>query len=220
MAADGGTAQAAVVDVGASASVSEAAAASAGSGVRRLRADAALNRARILEAAEAVFAAQGVSAPIDDVAERAGVGVGTLYRHFATKEALFEAIVLARLEELQRVANASLEDGDPGETFYAFLREFARTVTTKHDLVDALSAAGIDIKSQCAGAMRTLQDDVDRMLVRAVDAGVVRDGVGTQEIIGLVVGVCQGADRSALDAESRERMLAVVFDGLHPQTAS
>ncbi len=206
MDAGGGTTGAVTVDVTVPASV----------GARRLRADAALNRARILEAAEEVFAAQGVSAPIDDVAERAGVGVGTLYRHFATKEALFEAIVLARLEELQRVAADALEDGDPGETFYAFLREFARTVTTKHDLVDALSAAGIDIKSQCAGAMRTLQDDVDRMLVRAVDACAVRGGVGTQEIMGLVVGVCQAADRSALDATSRERMLDVVFDGLHP----
>ena len=64
---------------------------------RPLRADAARNRARILEAAEVVFAAQGIEAPVDDIAEKAGVGVGTLYRHFPTKEKLCEAILLDRL---------------------------------------------------------------------------------------------------------------------------
>ena len=65
-----------------------------------MRADAVKNRARILQAAEEVFAANGISAPIDMVAEQAGVGVGTVYRHFPTKEALFEAIVLTGLQEL------------------------------------------------------------------------------------------------------------------------
>ena len=69
-------------------------------GARPMRADAVKNRQRILEAAEEIFATEGVSVPIDAVAERAGVGVGTLYRHFPTKEALFEAIVMARLEYL------------------------------------------------------------------------------------------------------------------------
>ena len=71
---------------------------------RPMRADAVKNRQRILEAAEAIFATEGLSVPIDTVAERAGVGVGTLYRHFPTKEALFEAIVMARLEFLLEIA--------------------------------------------------------------------------------------------------------------------
>src|SRR5450755_395015 len=71
-----------------------------GTASRPMRADAVKNRQRILEAAETTFASLGLSVPIDTVAERAGVGVGTLYRHFPTKEALFEAIVMTRLEEL------------------------------------------------------------------------------------------------------------------------
>ena len=73
-----------------------------------LRADAVRNRARILEAAEAVFAAEGIEAPVDDIAEKAGVGVGTLYRHFPTKEKLCEAILLDRLATLTVDARARL----------------------------------------------------------------------------------------------------------------
>jgi AcrR family transcriptional regulator len=180
---------------------------------RPMRADAVKNRARILEAAEEVFAAQGISAPIDLVAERAGVGVGTLYRHFPTKEALFEAIVLTGLQEL--VAAAAPSDGDDaGESFYAFLRTFASKVSMKHDLVDALGAAGIDIKSQCASTAGDLESRVDRMLRRAEAAGAVRDGVTTKEVISLVIGVCQAAEQSAPEGASRDRMVDILCDGL------
>jgi len=187
---------------------------------RPMRADAVKNRARILEAAEEVFAAHGISAPIDMVAEQAGVGVGTLYRHFPTKEALFEAIVLTGLQELAVAATAPADDHDAGEAFYAFVRAFATKASMKHDLVDALSAAGIDIKSQCAMTVVDLEAGLDRMLRSAEDAGAVRKGVTTQEVIGLVVGVCKAADLSSAEAASRDRMVDIVCDGLRlPSTA-
>jgi AcrR family transcriptional regulator len=179
-----------------------------------MRADAVKNRARILEAAEEVFAAHGISAPIDMVAEQAGVGVGTLYRHFPTKEALFEAIVMTGLQELAAVATAPADDDDAGEALYAFLRTFAGKVSMKHDLVDALGEAGIDIKSQCATTFADLEAGVDGMLRRAEDAGCVRQGVTTQEVIGLVVGVCKAADLSSAEDASRDRMVDIVCDGL------
>ena len=83
-----------------------------------MRADAVKNRARILEAAEEIFATEGVSVPIDTVAERAGLGVGTLYRHFPTKEALFEAIVVDRLESLLEMARRQSVDPDPGAALF------------------------------------------------------------------------------------------------------
>ena len=181
---------------------------------RPMRADAVKNRARILEAAEEVFSANGISAPIDMVAEQAGVGVGTVYRHFPTKEALFEAIVLTGLQELVEAATAPADDQDAGEAFYAFIRSFASKVSIKHDLIDALSAAGIDIKSQCAMTVEDLEAGVDRMTRRAEAAGAVRPGVTTQEVIGLVVGVCKAVDLSSADDASRERMLDIVCDGL------
>jgi len=184
---------------------------------RPMRSDAVKNRLRILEAAEEVFAARGVAAPIDEVAERAGVGVGTLYRHFPNKEALFEAIVLTRLEELTRTATAPPGPGDAGEAFFSFLRQFAGMASNKHDLIDALGAAGIDIKSSCAATAEEMEAGVTRMLERAKAAGGVRDGVTTHEVIGLVVGTCQVAERSELDADSRQRMVEIICDGLRPQ---
>jgi AcrR family transcriptional regulator len=186
-------------------------------GRRPMRADALKNQGRILEAAEEVFALQGVSAPIDMVAERAGVGVGTVYRHFPTKEALFEAIVLSRLEELASAATVATQADDADEAFFSFLRVFARQVSRKHDLIDALGAAGIDIKSRCSETVGELEAGVQRMLERAEAVGAVRSGISTHEVIGLLVGVCQASDRSELDAASRERMVDVICDGLHPQ---
>jgi AcrR family transcriptional regulator len=198
-----------VVDGSSDASVSE-------TERRPMRADAVRNRRRILEAAEEVFAAQGVSAPIDLVAERAGVGVGTLYRHFPTKEALFEAIVLTRLEDLVAATKSSGDNLDSSEAFFSFLRDFAHKLSNKHDLIDALGAEGIDIKSRCSAMAEDLEAGVDRMLRRAEDAGAVRDGISTQEVLGLLVGVCQAAERSKLDGGSRERMVDIVCDGLRP----
>ena len=88
---------------------------------RPLRADAARNRARVLEVAYETFAQEGLSVPIDEIARRAGVGAGTVYRHFPTKEALFRAIVASRLQRLIDSATPLLEGDDPGAAFFAFL---------------------------------------------------------------------------------------------------
>src|ERR1700733_15507536 len=96
---------------------------------RPLRADAQRNRLRVLEAAEAVFASEGISVPVDVIAEKAGVGVGTLYRHFPTKEKLFEAILIQRLEELVTDARARLGAEDPGSAFFGFLEHLVEEST-------------------------------------------------------------------------------------------
>ena len=131
---------------------------------RPLRADAAKNRERILEAAEATFTAEGVAAPIDAVAQRAGVGVGTVYRHFPTKEALFEAIVTARLDALCETTKQLAEGEAPDEAVFSFLREFGRQASAKQDLFDAMDAAGLDIKSVCAASVEELTRGIDRLL--------------------------------------------------------
>src|SRR5580658_9490937 len=85
---------------------------------RPQRADAQRNRARVLEAAEVVFAAEGLNVPVDVIAEKAGVGVGTLYRHFPTKEKLFEAIIVERISGLAVEARCRLTAEDPGAAFF------------------------------------------------------------------------------------------------------
>ena len=192
----------------------------ASTGARPMRADAVKNRQRILDAAEAIFATEGLSVPIDTVAERAGVGVGTLYRHFPTKEALFEAIVTARLEYLLEMAQGRATAPDPGDALFSFLGEFAHQASAKHDLFDALSSAGIDIKSSCAEMMDEMKRSIDLLLQRAVAAKAARSDISTDEMIGLVVGVCQGGGHSGYDDATVQRMVKIVCDGLRPQPES
>jgi AcrR family transcriptional regulator len=184
---------------------------------RPLRADAQKNRLRILEAAEEVFAADGVTAPVDAVAERAGVGVGTVYRNFPTKEALFEAIVVMRIDELSQAIESVSEAEDPGEAFFDFLRLLAARAALKRDLVAALSTAGIDIKSQCAETYDRMHQAVERLLERAQRAGAVRKDIDASEAIGLVVGTCMAAEQApGFTGSPPERMLEVIFDGMRP----
>ena len=183
---------------------------------RPLRADAAKNRQRILEAAEATFTAEGVSAPIDAVAQRAGVGVGTVYRHFPTKEALFEAIVTARLDELCKTTRQLAEGAAPDDAVFSFLREFGRQASAKQDLFDAMDAAGLDIKSVCAASVEELTRGIDLLLERAKTAGAVRDDVATGEVMALIVGACH----SKQDDLVCQRMVEIVCDGIRKPAAT
>jgi len=181
-----------------------------------MRADAVKNRQRILDAAEEIFATEGVAVPIDTVAERAGVGVGTLYRHFPTKEALFEAIVIARLENLLASAKARAAADDPGEALFDFLHEFAEQASAKRDLFDALGSAGIDIKSACAEMVDEMKRNIDVLLQRGIAVGAVRSDVSTDEMMGLVVGTCQAGGHSGHNDAVLLRMVGIVCDGLRP----
>jgi len=185
-----------------------------------MRADAVKNRARILAAAEEIFAAEGVSVPIDTVAERAGLGVGTLYRHFPTKEALFEAIVVARLEQLVDSVRAQRDAPDPGAALFAFLCEFSGHASAKRDLFEALSSAGIDIKSQCFEMMDEMKRNIDQLRQRAAAAGAIRSDVSTDEIVGLVIGACQAGGHAGADDDSLQRMVKIVCDGLRSPISS
>jgi len=185
---------------------------------RPQRADAVINRKRILEAAEAVFSAEGVNVPIDRVAERAGVGVGTVYRHFPTKEDLFEAIVLTRLEDLLAAARAEASATAAGPALFSYLEQFARHASAKHDLFDALGAAGIDFKEHCSDKVDEMKQSVGLLLTRAQEEGSVRPDMSVDELIGLVVGTCQAAGQAGLGDEISQHMVRIVCDGLRVPT--
>jgi AcrR family transcriptional regulator len=181
---------------------------------RPMRADARKNRDRILTAAECVFATEGVAVGMDEIARRAGVGVGTLYRHFPTKEALFEAIVLLRIGDLVRVAIRLQTSDDPVDALFAFLKAFSSEVAKKRDLSDALASAGVDIKAKAADFVKELEAAVGVLLRRAQDAGAVREDVSAKELFALAVGTCVAAEHTGLGPASTGRMLTVVLDGL------
>lgn len=175
-----------------------------------MRADAVKNRTLILEAAEEIFAAEGLAVPIDEVAKRAGVGVGTLYRHFPTKEALFEAIVIARIERLLATAKDYAETDDAGEALFSFLRTFSEQAAAKRDLVDALGSAGIDFKSQCSEMIEEMMCTIDALLKRAAAVEAVRTDVSAQEVVNLIAGACHACS----DDDALQHIVGVVIDGL------
>ncbi len=184
-----------------------------------MRADARRNRQRILDAAAATFAAEGIAVPVDEVARRAGVGVGTLYRHFPTKEALFEAIVIDRVDTLLASASVVDESQDPAGALFSFLAKMAGDVSSKHDLLDALSRAGVELKERWGSKFDQLRAAIDVLRQRAVDGGAVRADVGTDELLSLVVGVCLGSKEIGA-AHGCDRMLRVVCDGLRTRAAA
>src|ERR1700734_3523975 len=105
---------------------------------RPLRADAARNREKVLRAAREAFAESGYGVPLDEIAARAGVGPGTVYRHFPTKEALFEAVVTARLEDLLEDGRRRARTDDPEAAFFGFMARVAEEGMAKRDLPDAI----------------------------------------------------------------------------------
>jgi AcrR family transcriptional regulator len=183
---------------------------------RPLRADAARNRKRILDAAERVLASQGLSAPIDDIARAAGVGIGTIYRHFPTKEALYEAIVVNRVQRLLDEAHSRADWADPGAAFYGFLTHWVDHSTEHKALVEGLMQSGIDLKAATAEIKQQLHVATEVLLVRAQQAGAVRDDVGIDDVMSLTAGACHAVVYAAFDPDLRRRTIAIMCDGLRP----
>jgi AcrR family transcriptional regulator len=174
---------------------------------RPLRADAVRNREKVLRAARDAFAESGYGVPLDEIATRAGVGPGTVYRHFPTKEALFEAVVTARVQDLVADARARADSADPGAAFFGFLGRIAAESAAKRDLPDAISIAG-SLREDLFAAL-------DLLLRRAQQAGAVRVDVRTPDLIVLFKGLFAGlADIS--DPAQRDLVFAVLADGLRP----
>jgi AcrR family transcriptional regulator len=178
----------------------------AGAG-RPLRADAARNRKKVLRAARDAFAESGYGVPLDEIAVRAGVGPGTVYRHFPTKEALFEAVVTARLQDLVTDARARADSGDPGDAFFGFLDRIAAESAAKRDLPDAISIEG-SLRDELNAAL-------DLLLRRARQAGAVRPDVRTPDLIVLLKGLFASLAGTS-DPLQRDLVFAVLADGLRP----
>ncbi len=185
---------------------------------RPQRADAVRNRARILDAAEVVFASEGIEAQVDVIAEKAGVGVGTLYRHFPTKEKLCEAILLERLRDLTEDARALAEAEDPTAAFFGFLEHFVALGEAKRDLIAAVMGAGLEFEVSAAPVKQDLREAVGVLLRRAQDAAAVRADVTPDVVLSLVGATCQAAGHS--DGAPACDLLSIICDGLRPQSVS
>jgi AcrR family transcriptional regulator len=155
------------------------------------RADARRNRARVLEAAAAAFAADGPQVPLDEIARRAGVGAGTVHRHFASKEALIQAVVAGRVEDLAARARELAGAPDPGAAFYQLFAFLVVEGSASHVIGARLAAAGVDVGALIAVPLGALQAAVAALMARAQRAGAVRADIGPPEVAALMAGAVE-----------------------------
>jgi AcrR family transcriptional regulator len=180
---------------------------------RPMRADARRNRDRIVAAARDAFTEHGPTAPLDDIARRAEVGPGTLYRHFPGRDALIEAVYLEDLERLSSRASELVAELPPFEALTAWLREEVAYVTHNRGLGAALKAA-IDRDAQTYALCKQLMSEAAAtVLVPAQDAGAVRADLEPRDLLLLGHGLGITAEAAP---ESFERLLSVTVSGLRP----
>ncbi|MBC6461839.1 TetR/AcrR family transcriptional regulator [Actinomadura sp. HBU206391] len=179
------------------------------------RADARRNRDRVLEAARAAFAAEGLPVPLDEIARRAGVGAGTVYRHFSSKEALYEAVLQDGLEQLACDARDLTAADDPGEAFFALFSRTIERASFNRALCEAL-AAGPGIRPEEASDASEVKDRFQEalgvLLARAQNAGAVRSDVDAVDVRKLIAGCVTMEQHGGPPG----RATAVVRDGLRP----
>jgi AcrR family transcriptional regulator len=181
--------------------------------LRRPRADALRNRERVLEAAKLVFSAGGPDASLEAVARKAGVGIGTLYRHFPTREALYEAVYRREVEQLGELAEELKSEPLPVEALRRWLRSNVEFVATKKGMAAALALAAGPPSELTAFSYERLTKAVAALLNRAVASGELRPDISAEDLLRALVGMCLLHDQPGWQA-SVVRMLDVLVDGL------
>jgi AcrR family transcriptional regulator len=183
---------------------------------RPQRADARANHDKLVAAARALFTEKGTSAPLEEVAERAGVGIGTLYRHFPTRQALLEAVYVDEVEAMARAAT-ELEELPPWDALSQWLHQYVGFAATKRALNEALMET--DPNSNVLLTCRTAIVGAGTALVeRAQTAGVVRNDTTFPDIVRMVGAIAMVPTE---DLEQKDRLLELALDGLryHPHDA-
>jgi AcrR family transcriptional regulator len=185
-----------------------------GAGERPVRADARRNRERILEAAEAVFAEQGASASTEAVAVRAGVAIGTVFRHFPTKPELLQAVVMNLLDRLITEVDAMVGNQDAVTALFEFCARVMAVGAQNRAVFARLAETGVQVR--VGDALTRLRPAIDLLLERAQKAGTVRDDLRPVELVALLAALCQEAMTDEWSEPLRQRALTILFDGMRP----
>jgi AcrR family transcriptional regulator len=182
---------------------------------RAQRADARRNIERLLDAARVAIARDGPDASLDDIARDAGVGSGTLYRHFPTRVALLEAVYRGEVERLCAEGDRLLESGtEPGQALSEWLRAYVTVGAMKRGLMGPLTTAlgqDSDLFSSCKAMVKSTGG---RLVENAQQAGVIRDDVELMDILTLVSAISHAGELTGEGSELSERLLTVAIDGL------
>jgi AcrR family transcriptional regulator len=179
-----------------------------------MRADAQRNYERILAAARAAIAEEGTDASLRDVARRSGVGIGTLYRHFPTRDALIEALLRQSFNALRATGEDLLATGQPEAALVAWLREFADSTTAYRGLPAAVMAALGDEGSELHAACQAMQTAGARLLARAQQAGVVRPEVTAMDLFAFAAAIGWASEQAPDQPDLANRLTSLMLTGM------
>jgi AcrR family transcriptional regulator len=180
---------------------------------RKPRADSARNRQLLMDAAKAGFAEVGLNVSLEEIARRAGVGIGTLYRHFPSREAVVEAVYRREVEHLAEAVPQLLETSPAGEALHKWMHLFVDYIATKRLIAPSLGAAAGRTSTLYASSAELITRAISTLVKRAVASGDVRKDIDPPDLLRALVGVSYGNPDAGWEASAR-RLIDILMDGL------
>ncbi|MFJ2955640.1 TetR/AcrR family transcriptional regulator [Streptomyces sp. NPDC087270] len=185
---------------------------------RASRADALRNRDKLVDAARVAFTATGETAALEGIARAAGVGIGTLYRHFPTREALVEAVYAAELDAVTGSVPRLLEELAPADALRAWMRRYAAFVATKRGMAGVLRAGWASGAIATPDTRRRIGAAIGALLARGAEDGTIRGDVAADDVTMMLLGIFMTAATSD-SPEQADRLIELVMDALRPRPA-
>jgi AcrR family transcriptional regulator len=183
---------------------------------RAERVDAQRNRLKVLETADRLFGERGTAVSLGEIATAAGVGAGTVYRHFPTKDALLATVLDHRLAQIADYGEQALRESDPEAAFFGYLRFITLRALENRAICEALAARGDWIEPAKASGKCVVDNPLGVLLHRAQQAGVVRADLDAGDVRALMSG-CTGIAQSVASPDRARRLAEVLWDGLRPE---
>jgi AcrR family transcriptional regulator len=180
---------------------------------RKPRADSARNRQLLIDAAKAAFAQVGLAVSLEEIARRAGVGIGTLYRHFPSREAVVEAVYRREVDQLVNAVPHLLETSPAGEALHQWMHLFVNYIATKRLIAPSLGAAIGRASTPHATPAELITQAISTLLKGAVRSGDVRKDIDPSDLLRALVGVSYGNPDAGWEASAR-RLIDILMDGL------
>jgi AcrR family transcriptional regulator len=180
---------------------------------RKPRADSARNRQLLIEAAKAAFSQVGLDVSLEEVARRAGVGIGTLYRHFPTREAVVEAVYRREVEHLAEAVPQLLQTSPAGEALHQWMHLFVDYIATKRIIAPSLATAVARTPALRATSSELISGALSTLVKRAIASGDVRQDIDPSDLLRAMIGVSYGNPDAGWEASAR-RLIDILMDGL------
>ncbi|MGC2028934.1 MAG: TetR/AcrR family transcriptional regulator [Steroidobacteraceae bacterium] len=180
---------------------------------RKPRADSARNRQLLIDAAKAGFTDVGLNVSLEEIARRAGVGIGTLYRHFPTREAVVEAVYRREVEQLAEAVPQLLQSSPAGAALHKWMHLFVDYIATKRIIAPSLGAAAGRTSPLHASSVELITNAISTLVKRAIASGDVRKDIDPSDLLRAMVGVSYGNPDAGWEASAR-RLINLLMDGL------